>query len=56
MWKYWILGNLVKHPNNSLILNELERIAKYPTIDEIENEVYTEVISILNCKYKKNEN
>lgn len=52
MWKYWILGNLIKHANDPLILNELERIVKYPTNDEIENEIHIEAASILNGDYK----
>lgn len=53
MWKYWILGNLIKDANDPLIFKELERMVNYPTNDEIENEIHIEATSILRGNYGK---
>lgn len=48
VWKYWILlifGEIIK---DKMVLNEIERIAKYPTKDEIEEEVYDIAKEIIN--------
>jgi len=47
MWKFWIL-NFAKNTTDPLLLREIERIAKFPTRDEIEDEVNLVAISILN--------
>ncbi|WP_345954167.1 DUF5071 domain-containing protein [Mucilaginibacter sp. PAMB04168] len=52
MWKYWILGNLVRNTNDPSILMELERIARHPSKDDIDCEVNLEAVSILNGDYK----
>src|SRR5579863_6459468 len=41
MWKYWILG-FIRNTKDPLLLVEIERIAKFPTIDEITDEVNLE--------------
>ena len=51
MWKYWILG-FIRNTKDPLLLVEIERIAKFPTIDEITDEVNLEAICILNGEYK----
>jgi hypothetical protein len=40
MWKYWILLTFGKNIKNKLVLNEIERIVKNPTLDEIENDIF----------------
>jgi len=52
MWKYGVLISLIRNTRDLIILKELERIVKYPTKDEIENEVDLEAIAILNGGYK----
>lgn len=52
MWKLWILVTLARKTTDPLLLIEIERIAKFPTRDEIEDEVDLEAIAILNGKYK----
>ena len=47
----WVLINLTVHATDPALLNEIERIAKYPTKDEIE-EAHFEAIAILNGDYK----
>jgi hypothetical protein len=47
MWKFWIL-NFAKTTTDPLLLSEIERIAKFPTRNEIEDEVNLIAISILN--------
>ncbi|MFB6457107.1 DUF5071 domain-containing protein [Chitinophaga sp. Hz27] len=51
IWKLWILTNLVRSTKDETLLKELERIAKHPTKDEIEEEVNVEAIAILNVDY-----
>ncbi|QOG02050.1 DUF5071 domain-containing protein [Flavobacterium sp. MDT1-60] len=48
VWKYWILitfGEIIK---DKMVLNEIERIAKDPTKDEIEEEVFEIATKIIN--------
>jgi len=52
MWKYWILCTLARKTTDILLLAEIERIARFPSRDEIEDEVNFEAISILNGDYK----
>ena len=52
LWKLWILVTLGRTTTNPLLLREIERIAKFPSPDEIEDEVNLEAISILNGDYK----
>lgn len=52
MWKLWVLGYLARSTTDPLLLNEIERIAKFPSRDEIEDEVNLEAIAILNGEYK----
>lgn len=39
IWKYWILTTFGKNIKNELVLEEINRIAKNPTQDEIDEEV-----------------
>jgi hypothetical protein len=48
----WVLGYLATSTTDPLLLNEIERIAKFPSRVEIEDEVNLEAISILNGDYK----
>lgn len=52
LWKLWILSILTRKTTDYRLLEEIERIAKFPTRDEIEEEVNLEAISILNGDYK----
>jgi hypothetical protein len=52
MWELWILINLARDTTNTALLNEIKRIAKFPTRIEIEDEVNLEAIDILNGYYK----
>jgi len=52
MWKYWILLNLAKNTQDALLLKEIERIAKFPSEDEIYDEVNLIAISILTGEYQ----
>ncbi|MDI3321291.1 DUF5071 domain-containing protein [Pinibacter soli] len=51
MWKLGILTAFGRKEKDHIFLKEIERIAKYPTKDEIEDEVNLEAIAILNEKY-----
>ncbi len=51
-WEYWVLTNLVSDTTDPLVLMEIERIAKFPSKVEIEDEVNLEAIAILNGDYK----
>ena len=51
IWKLWILTTLAKTTKDQTLLKEIERIANYPTRDEIEDEVNAEAIAILNGDY-----
>ncbi len=52
MWKLWILVTLGRTNTDPLLLNELERIARFPSKIEIEDGVNLEAIAILNGDYK----
>lgn len=39
VWKYWILSNLISRTSNPILLQEINRIALFPTKDEKEEEV-----------------
>ena len=52
LWKLWILVTITRTTTDPLLLAEIERIAKFPTRDEIEEGVNLEAISILNGDYK----
>lgn len=51
LWKMWILLNLLKNTANPILLGEIERVAKFPTRDEIQEEANLEAICILNGDY-----
>jgi hypothetical protein len=51
MWKFGILVTFGRTTKDQTLLKEIERIAKFPTRDEIEEEVNLEAISILNGEY-----
>lgn len=51
IWKLWILTTLARTTKDRTLLNEIERIAKFPTRDEIEEGVNIEAIAILNGDY-----
>ncbi|RFM35149.1 DUF5071 domain-containing protein [Chitinophaga silvisoli] len=51
IWKYWILctfGRDFKHP---VLLQEIERIVRFPTEDEIAEEVNIIALEIMNGEY-----
>nr|WP_294782331.1 DUF5071 domain-containing protein [uncultured Flavobacterium sp.] len=48
IWKYWILISFGKTIQNDLVLNEIKRIAKNPTKEEIENDLPEIATDILN--------
>jgi hypothetical protein len=52
MWELWVLVNLARDTTDPLLIDEIERIAKFPSRVEIEDEVDLEAISILNGDYK----
>jgi len=52
MWELWILVTLARTTTDPLLLNEIERIAKFPSKIEIEDGVNLEAIAILNGEYK----
>ncbi|SDE41334.1 protein of unknown function [Mucilaginibacter pineti] len=52
MWELWILINLARDTTDPTLLSEIERIAKFPSKMEIEDEVNLEAIAILNGDYK----
>jgi hypothetical protein len=52
MWKFWVMAVLLRKTTNPLLLNEIKRIAQFPTTDEIENEVNTVANDVLNGDYK----
>jgi hypothetical protein len=50
-WKLWIViwfGRITRDPT---LLKEIERIAKFPTRDELEEGANEEAIAILNGEY-----
>ncbi|GGH67316.1 hypothetical protein HNQ91_001681 [Filimonas zeae] len=48
IWKLWVLVALGRNTQNHALLKEIERIAKYPTKDELEEGVHQEAMDILN--------
>ncbi|MBF4516200.1 DUF5071 domain-containing protein [Flavobacterium sp. ANB] len=48
MWKYWILLNFGKILKNKLVLHEIDRIAKNPNQNEIDNNVFKIAIEIIS--------
>lgn len=52
IWKLWVLTMLLRTTKNQLLLKEVHRIAKFPTKDEIEEEVTDEANAILNGDYE----
>ncbi|TPG41554.1 DUF5071 domain-containing protein [Flavobacterium pectinovorum] len=51
VWKYWILiifGEIIK---DKMVLHEIKRIAKDPTKDEIDEEVFEIAKEIINKNY-----
>lgn len=48
MWKYWILLTFGKKIKNRSVLQEITRIAKNPTKDEIDNDVFEIAKEILH--------
>lgn len=53
LWKWGTLTTLARTTTNPMLLTEIERIAKFPTRDEIEEELDIEAIAILNGDYNK---
>ena len=51
-WKWGIVSTLARHSTDPVLLKEIERIAQFPTRDEVEEEVIVEAIAILNGDYK----
>lgn len=47
VWKFWILTTLLTNTHNPILLKELERIANFPTKDEVEEGVDKEAMVIL---------
>jgi len=52
LWEFWVMVNLLRDTTDTLVLAEIERIAKFPSKTEIEDEVNIEAIAILNGDYK----
>ena len=52
VWKYRVLLVFAKNTTDPVLLTEIERIAKFPSRDEIEDEVDLTAIAILNGDYK----
>lgn len=51
-WEWNVLANFARNTTDPLLLSEIERIAKFPTRDEIEDEVDLTAMAILNGGYK----
>jgi hypothetical protein len=51
-WKWGALTTLARTTTNQMLLTEIERMAKFPTRDEIEEGLNVEAIAILNGEYK----
>lgn len=51
-WKWGTLTTLARTTTNQMLLTEIERMAKFPTRDEIEEGLNVEAIAILNGDYK----
>ena len=52
IWKLWVLTTLLRTTKNQILLKEIDRIARCPTRDEIEEEVNNEAVEILNGEYE----
>lgn len=52
LWKWGTLTTLARTTTNQMLLTEIERMAKFPTRDEIEEGLNVEAIAILNGDYK----
>lgn len=52
LWKWGVIISLARTTTNPMLLSEIERMAKSPTRDEIEEELDIEAIAILNGDYK----
>ncbi|MFW0736919.1 DUF5071 domain-containing protein [Flavobacterium sp. T12S277] len=48
VWKYWILDTFGEITKDKIVLNEIERIAKDPTKEEIDEEVSEIAKKIIN--------
>lgn len=48
VWKYWILITFGETIMDKMVLNEIERIVKHPTKDEIDEEVFEIAVKIIN--------
>lgn len=51
-WEWNVLTIFARNTTDPLLLTEIERIAKFPTKNEIDAEVDVEAIAILNGDYK----
>ncbi|MDF2189235.1 DUF5071 domain-containing protein [Paraflavitalea sp. CAU 1676] len=47
-WKWGVLTMLVRKTTDPVLLKEVERIARFPTRDELEEELNIEALAILN--------
>jgi hypothetical protein len=52
VWKYWILLNLISKTSNPILLEEINRIALFPTKDENEEEAALIAAEILRGDYR----
>lgn len=53
LWKQYVLVTLTINATDPALLSEVERIAKFPTKNEVEDETNLAAISILNGDYKR---
>lgn len=51
-WQWNVLANFARNTTDPLLLREIERIAKFPTKNEIDAEINLEALAILNGDYK----
>lgn len=51
LWKLWILTFFGRGTKDEILLNEITRIANFPTKDEMDDEVDLEAQAILNGDY-----
>jgi hypothetical protein len=51
-WQWSVLANFARNTTDPLLLREIERIAKFPSSTEVDDEVNLEAIAILNGDYK----
>ncbi|MCC9018997.1 DUF5071 domain-containing protein [Flavobacterium lipolyticum] len=52
VWKYWILDTFGEIIKDQMVLNEIERIVKDPTKDEIDEEISEIATKIINKTQK----